>query len=387
MRIAAYIGSFYPGECYRKHRQIGETLGMSRRTVIRKIEKLCDAGYLARRRYSDEEGLRGGAYRLVFPVPPSKTEANSGSKAGVPRRVGTPPSGPGVPHTVGTSVPDPVCQLEVAGVPNSRADVPRTPVTTKKKSTLESSTLESSTLFRHRHADAEKDALSDPTDDAVQEAVDAYNAIAGRGNDWQQQASRIKPQTYRLIAEVLNNEEHGGLSGWRAMLKRASASDWLAGRQPRPDSYEHFRVTVAYLAKEYLPIIEGRHDNVIQGDAVAVAQPSSADGVTIPYRTRRRGWPKNASGNVQGWRETVSQLALRLTKGNGKSERAMRERVILWRDQICTQRSQMSESDAYHFLQGWMSNGERKRVRDLESAVDRDVKRLIAGHKQAERAR
>jgi hypothetical protein len=85
-----------------------------------------------------------------------------------------------------------------------------------------------------------------------------------------------------------------------------------------------------------------------------------------------RGWPKGATGD----RKTVARLALSLTKGKSDpSERAARGRILRWRDRLMA--AGMTEQNALFFVELAMIKREQKRkpVRDLESAIARDVKR------------
>jgi hypothetical protein len=103
--------------------------------------------------------------------------------------------------------------------------------------------------------------------------------------------------------------------------------------------------------------------------------PSPA--VEPPTRTKRKrkprsGWPKGATGD----RKAVARLALALTKGKSDpSERAARGRILRWRDRLTA--AGMTEENALFFIELAMIKREQKRkpVRDLESAVARDVKR------------
>lgn len=98
--------------------------------------------------------------------------------------------------------------------------------------------------------------------DAVEEAIDAYNAAAGINNDWPKVETRT-PKRRRSMGRLLNSEGTGGLDGWRAMLKRASESDWLAGRTKRGPDHRNWRASLDYFVRldVFVEVMEGRHDN------------------------------------------------------------------------------------------------------------------------------
>lgn len=108
----------------------------------------------------------------------------------------------------------------------------------------------------------EEESEDDMTADAVADAIAIYNGIAGDNNDWPK-VQTPTPKRRRALGKLLNTEGTGGVDGWRAMLKRASESDWLAGRVRRGRDHSNWRASLNFFAHldVFVEVMEGRHDN------------------------------------------------------------------------------------------------------------------------------
>jgi hypothetical protein len=129
-------------------------------------------------------------------------------------------------------------------------------------SLAESKNQESKKAEEEEKEDSVVDGADDLTADAVEEATAIYNDVAGDNNDWPK-VKTLHPKRKRLLGKLLNTEGTGGLDGWRAMLKRASESDWLAGRVNRGRDHSNWRASLDYFARldVFVEVTEGRHDN------------------------------------------------------------------------------------------------------------------------------
>lgn len=114
------------------------------------------------------------------------------------------------------------------------------------------------------HVDGDENDAAGLVASAVDEAVSIFNDMAGNGNDWAKvNATSLAPKRRARLAKVLTFKGTGGVTGWRAMLERASASDFLAGRTRRSGDHASWRASIDYFARieVFFEVTEGQRDN------------------------------------------------------------------------------------------------------------------------------
>jgi len=93
----------------------------------------------------------------------------------------------------------------------------------------------------------------------VADAVTLFNQAAA-DHDWPQVQSMNASRT-RALTGCLKSV--GGIEGWRALLAKVMASDFLMGRTALADDHANWRFTFDFLLmpKRYTKIMEGGYDN------------------------------------------------------------------------------------------------------------------------------
>lgn len=118
----------------------------------------------------------------------------------------------------------------------------------------------------------------------VSQAFADYNEAAQR-TGWTK-AQRITPARRKTMGVRLR--EFGGVDGWRGILKRAEASDFLAGRSPRSNGHAGWTPDVDFFLqpKSLTGIIEGKYDNRLSNETQT---PRTLSAELIEAQERARG--------------------------------------------------------------------------------------------------
>lgn len=93
----------------------------------------------------------------------------------------------------------------------------------------------------------------------VEQAIKDWNLVAARYG--LPAVKHVTAQRKRLIVRRL--EQVGGIEGWRAVLRKIAASDFLCGRQAPDPKHPNWRCDIDFVLREqqFTKILEGGHDN------------------------------------------------------------------------------------------------------------------------------